>query len=149
MAAKPQGKGVEIISVDEISEQSNNSRSPSPSASPTSPIWHAALEQYYGELAKGGVRASVINKDLWNTQSPEELLAQIEALVPVQDIRSNAWAKTLAQLQPILLGINDFVTIIAWGMGMNGKVAAVLWGSIRLIIKVCSNPCSRTIAACV
>lgn len=82
------------------------------------------------------MKASMINKDLWNIQSPEKLLAQIEALAPVQDVRSNVWAKSLAQLQPILLGINDFLTIIAWGMGMNGKVAAVLWGSIRLIIKV-------------
>ncbi|KAK4221160.1 hypothetical protein QBC38DRAFT_461780 [Podospora fimiseda] len=110
-------------------------QTPDRAQSPTSPIWHAALEKYYSELAKGGVRASLINKDLWNIHSPEELITQIEALAPVRDVRSNAWTRALTQLQPILLSINDFVTIIAWGMGMNGKVAAVLWGSIRLIIK--------------
>lgn len=105
--------------------------------SPTSPIWQAALEKYYGELAKGGIKAAMIDREVWNIQSPSELLAQIEKLGPVQDIHSNTWSSALRQLQPVLLGLNDFAALAAWVMGMNGKVAAVLWGSIRLIIKVC------------
>ncbi|KXX82641.1 putative disease resistance protein RDL6 [Madurella mycetomatis] len=137
MATRDRGKGVEIPTSVHVSHgaEQHQDGGRGGSQSPTSPIWHAALEKYYSELAKGGVKASIINKDLWNIQSPEELITQIETLAPVQDARSNTWAKALAQLQPILLGINDFATIIAWGMGMNGKVAAVLWGSIRLIIK--------------
>jgi hypothetical protein len=47
-----------------------------------------------------------------------------------------------------VLGLNDFVALTAWSLGMNGKVAAVLWGSIRLIIKVCVLfPCCRVTVA--
>jgi hypothetical protein len=102
----------------------------------TSPIWHAAIEKYYAELSKGGIKTSVIDKDLWNIRSPDDLLSQIEALVPAQAIESKTWTKVLHQLQPILLGLNDFTALIAWTLGMNGRVAAVIWGSIRLIIKV-------------
>lgn len=118
------------------------------SQSPTSPIWLAAIERYYGELAKGGIKASVIDKDIWNIQSPDELIAQIEALGPVQAIQSNVWAKALRQLQTILLGLNDFAMLTAWVMGMNGKVAAVLWGSIRLIIKVCASMFFSAMSSC-
>ena len=120
-----------------------NPDSPKESSSPTSSIWQAAIEKYYGELAKGGVKAAMIDKELWNIQSPDELIAQIEALTPVQNVKSNTWIKYMAQLQPIILGINDFAALAALVFGMNGKVAAVLWGSIRLIIKVRSRIISR------
>ncbi|KAK0702012.1 tpr repeat-containing protein [Lasiosphaeria miniovina] len=137
MASRNRDKGLEIPSPTVTPADPSDRGPPSQkeSQSPTSPIWQAAIEKYYSELAKGGVKASLINKDLWNIQGPDELIAQIEALAPVQSVRSNAWTKALTQLGPILLGINDFATIIAWGMGMNGKVAAILWGSIRLIVK--------------
>lgn len=105
--------------------------------SPTSTLWQAAIEKHYSELAKFGIKASVVDKDLWNTQSPDELIAQINAVGPVPTMHSNTWTKALNQLQPILLGFNDFATVTARVMGTNGKVAAMLWGSIRLIIKVC------------
>lgn len=99
------------------------------SRSPTSPIWQAALEKYYGELAKGGIKANTIDKDLWNVKSPDELLAQIETLVPFQATQSSRWSKELSRLQPVVLGLNDLVALTALAVGMNGKVAAVLWGS--------------------
>ncbi|EFW99250.1 tpr repeat-containing protein [Grosmannia clavigera kw1407] len=104
-------------------------------SSPTTSIWLAAIERYYDELAKGGIKAAVIDRDLWRIRSPEELLAQIEAFSPSQSDQSRAWTKNLSQLRPILLGLNDFAALAAWALGMEGKVAAVLWGSIRLIIK--------------
>ncbi len=104
--------------------------------SPTSPIWQAVIERYYSELAKGGIKAATIDKEVWNIQRPDELIAQIGGLSPVQGIQSNVWSKVLSRLQPVLLGLNDFAALTAWVMGMNGKVAAVLWGSIRLIIRV-------------
>ncbi|KAF4459225.1 hypothetical protein FALBO_14020, partial [Fusarium albosuccineum] len=103
--------------------------------SPISRIWQAALEKYYTELAKGGIKASVIDKDLWKTQSPEELIAQIEAVGKTQATQSSTWSQALARLRPILLGLNDFAALASEFMGMNEKIAAVLWGSIRLIIK--------------
>jgi len=103
--------------------------------SPISPLWQAAIGKYYTELAKGGIKSSVIDKDLWKIQSPDELIAQIEAVGKGQATQSAAWTQSLAQLRPVLLGLNDFAVLTSWLMGMNGKVAAVLWGSIRLIIK--------------
>lgn len=32
--------------------------------------------------------------------------------------------------------MNDFAAVTAWAMGMSGKVGALLWGSIRLILKL-------------
>lgn len=104
--------------------------------SPVSPLWQAAIAKYYNELAKAGIKSSVINKDLWNIQSPDELIAQIEAVSKEQATQSASWTRSLVQLRPVLLGLNDFAALTSWLMGVNGKVAAVLWGSIRLIIKV-------------
>jgi hypothetical protein len=104
--------------------------------SPTSPIWQAALEKYYTELAKGGFRATAIDKEVWNIESPDDLLAQIEALGPDQETQSSSWSKAVTQLQPVLVGLGDFAALTMWMMGMNGKVATILWGSIRLIVKV-------------
>ncbi|KAK3381006.1 tpr repeat-containing protein [Podospora didyma] len=88
--------------------------------SPTSPIWQATIDKYYSELARS-----------CNIQSSDELVAaineiisQIEVLHP-ESVRPNTWTELL----PILLGINDLVTIVIWRMGMNFKVAAVLWAS--------------------
>ena len=44
------------------------------SRSPTNPVWKAAIERYYGELAKGGIKASTIDKDLWDVRGPDELI---------------------------------------------------------------------------
>ncbi|KAB5575359.1 tpr repeat-containing protein [Coniochaeta sp. 2T2.1] len=60
--------------------------------------------------------------DLWNTQSPDELIAQIEHLAPVQSLQSNMWIKAMSQLQSVLLGLDDFAVLAAWVMGMNGKM---------------------------
>ena len=119
---------------------SRSPRSPKSPSSPRSAIWKAALDKYYGELAKGGIKASAIDKDLWNIQSPDELISQISTLEPVQSLQSSIWTKSLSQLQPVLLSLSNFAALSAWVLGLDGKVAAVLWGSIRLIIKVRSNP---------
>ncbi len=102
----------------------------------TSLIWQAALERYYEELRKGGIKESLIDKDFWNIETPDDLLTQVETLAPQEAQSSRTWMKVLGQLQSVLLGLNDFAALIAWSMGMDGKVAAVLWGSIRLMIKV-------------
>jgi hypothetical protein len=105
--------------------------------SPINPLWQAAMAKYYTELAKGGIKSSVIDKDLWKTHSLDELIAQIEAVGNGQVTQAATWTQSLAQLRPVLRGLNDFAALSSWLMGMNGQVAAVLWGSIRLIIKVC------------
>jgi hypothetical protein len=107
------------------------------------PIWLIALERYYGELRKGGVKESMIEKELWDIESPEELLAQIEVVAPSEIQAATVWPSILMRLEPILLGLNDFAAVVAWTMGMDQRVAAILWGSIRLMIKVCGSPNSR------
>lgn len=119
----------------------NRTSPPSNGAVPetsTSSVWQATIEKYYGELAKGGMKTSVIDKDLWDIRSPEELITQIEAFVPMQAVQSNRWAEAISRLHSIVFGLNDFVAFTTWAIGMNGKVAGVLWGSIRLIVKVCA-----------
>lgn len=107
--------------------------------SPASPLWQTAIGKYYTELEKGGIKSSLIDKDLWKIQSPDELIAHIEAVGKEGAFQSATWTQSLARLRPVLLGLNDFAALASWLMGMNGKVAAVLWGSIRLIIKVSHN----------
>ncbi|KAI0387825.1 tpr repeat-containing protein [Hypomontagnella monticulosa] len=105
------------------------------SGSSTNKIWQAALAKYYSELRKGGIKSLLIDRDLWDIDGPDDLLAQIQALAPPDETNSKNWATVLNQLRPILLGLNDFAAIITWAFGMDGKVAAVIWGSIRLIIR--------------
>lgn len=101
---------------------------------PSSPIWQAALDRYFAELRRRGVKESIIERDLWNVEDADDLLAQVTALAP--DETAAGWTRCLAQLKPILLGLSDFAAVTAWAMGMDGRVAAVIWGSMRLIIKV-------------
>jgi hypothetical protein len=99
-------------------------------------IWQSAIQRYYDELKRGGIKGPVIDKDLWNIKSPMDLLEQVRNLEPLDSRTSRAWLGSLRRLEPILLSLNDFASVTAWALGMNGRVAAVVWGSIRLILNV-------------
>ena len=101
-----------------------------------SQTWQNAIQRYYDELRKGGYKGPAIDKDLWSIKSPGDLLEQIRETESINAQRSRAWMGSFGRLEPILLGLNDFVVVTAWALGMNGKVAAVVWGSIRLILNV-------------
>lgn len=101
-----------------------------------SKIWQAAVQKYYSELAKGGLKGANIDKDLWKIKNPIELLDEIRALQPQNMGLSRVWMGALQRLEPILLSLNDFVIVTAWALGMNGRVSAVIWGSIRIILNV-------------
>lgn len=107
-----------------------------------SQVWQNAIHKYYDELGKGGIKGPAIDKDLWNIKSPLDLLNQIRALEPADARASRVWLGGLRRLETILLGLNDFAVVTAWALGMNGRVAAVVWGSIRLILSVCYD-CQR------
>lgn len=94
-------------------------------------IWKAALQRYYDELANGGYKGHAIDKDLWDIKDPEELLNQMKALPA-----SGRGPDDLNVLKKVLLGLSDFAAVAAWALGMNGRVAAVIWGSIRLLLVV-------------
>jgi hypothetical protein len=108
----------------------------STSKSQISPIWEAAIHRYYAELEKGGIKSPALDRTLWDIDSPKALLDEIQNMVPQESQVTRVWTTVLPRLEPVLLGLNDFATVIAWSLGMNGKVAAVLWGSMRLILKV-------------
>lgn len=96
-----------------------------------SKIWRAALQRYYDELANGGYKGHAIDKDLWDIKDPEELLNQIRSLPA-----SGRGPEDLNILKKILVGLSEFVAVATWALGMNGRVAAVIWGSIRLLLVV-------------
>ena len=108
---------------------------------PARPIWQAAINKYYKQLEEGGMkRTPAIDKDLWEIESLNVLIDEIRAIALQESQISRVWTTVLPKLEPVLLGLNDFAAVVAWSLGMNGRVAALLWGSIRLILKVNCNP---------
>jgi len=103
-----------------------------------SQIWQIAIQRYYEELRKGGYKGQAIDKDLWNIKNPVELLDQIKSLPS-----SGRWVDDLSSLERILLSLSDFAAVTALALGMNGRVAALIWGSIRLLLKVGHSAIAR------
>lgn len=131
-------------SVENRDESSSKQQYPSDATKPDSQMWQNAIYRYYDELKKGGIKGPAIDKDLWNIKSPIDLLDQIRALEPSDARTSKAWLGSLRRLETILLSLNDFASVTAWALGMNGKVAAVFLGSIRLLLNVSSPAKSLT-----
>lgn len=104
-----------------------------------SQIWRLAIRKYYSELEKGGIKGPALDKDLWNINTPMDLINQIKALESSQSLVSRSWFGSLklsSRLETVLLSLNDFAAVTAWALGMNGKLATLVWGSIRLILKL-------------
>ncbi|THC89935.1 hypothetical protein EYZ11_010600 [Aspergillus tanneri] len=76
-----------------------------------SPIWQAAIDKYFEELRKEGVKESAIDQDLWSIHSPNDLLQQIQDLAPMDTSLSGSWMGSLRRLEPILLSLNDFAAL--------------------------------------
>lgn len=105
-----------------------------------SPIWQNAIQRYYDELRRGGIKRAAIEKDLWNIKRPMDLLEQVKKLEPLDPGASRTWFGSMGRLEHILLGLNDFASATAWAFGMDSRVAAVVWGSIRLMLSVSEWP---------
>ena len=106
-----------------------------------SPKWLAAIDKYYEELRRGGVKGLNIDQDLWSVYSPDDLLQQIQNLTALDSETGSAnWMGSLRRLKHVLLNLNGFVAVIEEALGMDCQVGAVIWGSIRLIFKVGSVP---------
>jgi len=96
----------------------------------TSPLWDKALEQYRREFQDGddyNVTLGISNM--------EELLKQARSLEPPASHTSS----TLSRLEPILSHLNDFSAVTALCLGADAKSAAIVWGSVRLILTVSSS----------
>ncbi len=65
----------------------------------------------------------------------EELLTQARNLEP-SGARNKNILSSLSRLEPMLLHINDFSAVTALLLGANAKSAALVWGSIRIILTV-------------
>ncbi|EFQ99406.1 hypothetical protein MGYG_02418 [Nannizzia gypsea CBS 118893] len=108
-------------------------KSSAPKDQYVSAIWQDAIDKYYEKLKDRGVREHEINPHPWDVRNPEELLNQIQ---PSKEATSSkSWMDLLSRLRPILVSLNDFAAIITLAAGMNSRLAAVIWGSIRLILK--------------
>ncbi|MCJ1396521.1 hypothetical protein MMC18_009412, partial [Xylographa bjoerkii] len=93
-----------------------------------SPLWEKALERYRKELKDGDDYDHIMD-----VGSMEELLNQARALEPTGS-RSKTPLGSLNRLEPILVHLNDFSAVIAICLGANAKSAALVWGSIRIIL---------------
>lgn len=65
----------------------------------------------------------------------EQLVDQIRTYNPVNPKEK----ATLNRLDPILKFVNDFSAIVAICFGTDAKIAALVWGSIRLILQLASS----------
>lgn len=104
-----------------------------------SQIWRQTLRKYYSEIENGGIKGPSLDKDLWNISTPMDLMDQVKALESSQSLVSLPWFGSLklsSRLEPVLLSLNDFAAVTAWALEMTGKVATLMWGSIRLILRL-------------
>lgn len=109
-------------------------QSPTPPIYKDNRIWQRVIGTYYEELEKGGIVEPEIHKDLWAIEGPADLLTEIHALKSAR--MSKTWKESFDRLKKIIAGLNDFVTVATWATGMDGKVPAMVWGSIRLLLNV-------------
>ena len=100
-------------------------------------LWEKALEQYRKELKDSDDYKNVIG-----VSSMEELLTQARNLEP-PGARNKNILSSLSRLEPMLVHINDFSAVTALFLGADAKSAALVWGSIRIILTVllCSQSC--------
>ena len=106
-----------------------------------SPKWLAAIDKYYEELRRGGVKGLNIDQDLWSVYSPDNLLQQIQSLTTMEPEAGSAkWMGLLRRVKHILLNLNGYMAVMKQALELDGQVEAVIWGSIRLVFKVGSVP---------
>lgn len=99
---------------------------------PASPFWNKALKRYRGELEEEEVDEY---QTILEAGALEDLVEQIKTLEP-----PTAKEKAVVnRLDSILKFVNDFSAIVAVCFGADAKLAALVWGSIRLILTLASS----------
>lgn len=96
------------------------------------------MERYREELKGCEDYESILEVD-----SVEELLNQAKALRPPGALNKTT-ASSMNRLEPILIHLNDFSAVIALCLGAEAKIAALVWGSIRIILTVYLTLALRT-----
>lgn len=91
-----------------------------------SPIWKTAIELYFEEMRKGGTNDPTIDTILWSVNGRSDLLQHVKALVQNSPRAPGTWVESVHRLRPILLSLNDFTAVIAWSLGLNYRLAAII-----------------------
>ena len=95
-----------------------------------SSLWERAKQHYLMELQERNDFDSVLETASW-----EMILVQTKAQSPSIAQNSSLLA-SVQRLEPALIQMNNFATIIAVLCGADAKTAALIWGSIRIILGV-------------
>lgn len=99
---------------------------------PPSPLWTKALERYREELGEQEIDEY---RTMLEAGTFEDLVNHIKNLEP-----PNAQEKAVInRLGPILKFVNDFSAFTALYFGADVKLAALVWGSIQLILRLASS----------
>jgi len=89
-----------------------------------------ALQRYKTELRDH-------NDFILQADGIEELLNEARSL-EAKHSRRNDPSVAVGRLEPILSQLNNFAAIMALCFGTNAETAALVWGSVRMILSVCS-----------
>lgn len=95
-----------------------------------SPLWEKALENYREELSGNDYYETILENG-----TLEELIDHTKTLEPSSP--SDKTSSTMSRIKPIVKFFNDFSTIVAICFGADTVLAAVVWGSIRVLLTVC------------
>ena len=99
---------------------------------PPSPFWNKALRRYRGELEDEEADQYQM---IVEAGTLDELVEQIKTLEP-----PNAKEKAVVnRLDSILKFLNDFSAVVAVCFGADAKLAALVWGSIRMILTLAAS----------
>lgn len=96
--------------------------------STSSPIWQTAIDRYYEELRRNGIKRAVVDRDVWSIHSLNDFLQQAQDFVPANSCFYSQWIKNVSRLVPIFLRLDDLASVVALALGMQDKVAAIIWG---------------------
>ena len=100
--------------------------------SSTNTFWNKALQRYRGELEEEEIDEY---QTILEAGTLENLVEQIRTLEP-----PNAREKAVInRLDSVLKFVNDFSAVVAVCFGADAKLAALVWGSIRMILTLASS----------
>ena len=99
---------------------------------PSSPLWNIALERYKVELEDNNIDEY---QAILEHGTLEDLVEQIKTIQ-----QPNAQEKAaVSRLDSILKFVNDFSAVVAVCLGAEARLAALVWGSIRIILTLASS----------
>lgn len=94
----------------------------------STPLWHRALERYREELETNDDYQSIIE-----IGSLDDLLNYAKTFEPLLP-RDRSVLDSMNRLGPALKFVDDFSALIAVCFGVDAKLTAFVWGSIRLML---------------